>query len=275
MRTIILLAFVLNGCGDANKGQPDGSASAGDDLSMSSGSLGDLAGTAVDASCMMHAFPGFAGGNSEFRVFDCNCGGCVIDSFENNVLNSNWGSPVLNGAAFVPMQYVGLGVMLTSSAGQNSIGGLISEGPTAQFYLDGDFDMQVDYDLGATPPGESSLVFGAQIPKAVGGTPLYRVSRDHHDNGTDAYHSNLGGIDHDGGATTAINGRLRLARVGYTVTAYADGQQVQTLIAPNANRLVVTLAASLSSCSGGASQCSWTPRWHMLRMNSGRLVNQP
>ena len=58
------------------------------------------------------------------------------------------------------------------------------------------------------------------------------------------------------------------------VTAYADDQVVQTLIAQNAERLVVTLAATLATCSG-TSPCGYTPFWHRLRMQSGLLVNQP
>jgi hypothetical protein len=101
-----------------------------------------------------------------------------------------------------------------------------------------------------------------------------RVERAHRTTG-DSYSSHLGGIDTPTPmATTATSGTLRLTRVAYTVTAYADGQQLQTLIAQNGKRLGITLAATLDSCENG-TPCSYAPRWHRLRLNSGHLVNQP
>jgi hypothetical protein len=49
---------------------------------------------------------------------------------------------------------------------------------------------------------------------------------------------------------------------------------VQTRIASSIDRLLVTVAASLSTCASG-SPCGYTPRWHRIRLNSGLLVNQP
>ena len=42
-------------------------------------------------------------------------------------------------------------------------------GPTAQFFLDGDFDMLVDYDLVSPPPGETHLVLSVRNPGASRG----------------------------------------------------------------------------------------------------------
>ena len=268
---LLLACGSIGGCGD-DKSNGDGGAG---DLGSGAGDGGgaDLSGEARDMTCVPHAFLGFAGDNSVFHEQDCSCG-CVLDAFENNLTNDLWGRSVSSGAVFTPMQGVGLAIALTTS-GMLESGGLASEGPTAQFYLDGDFDLTVEYDFGATPPpGESHLVLGTRTPGFTSGTFQYDVERYHHDDGSDSYETNLGGIAKSGGSTSATHGTLRLTRSAFVVTSYADGQQVSTLIAQNGDRLMVTLAATLSTCTGGATPCSYTPRWHLLKLVSGHLVNQ-
>jgi hypothetical protein len=268
----LLLLLAGPSCGD-DSSRGDGGAG-GDQAVPSDGGGGDLP-AVVDASCVRHEFFGFAGDNSVFRQQDCSCG-CMIDRFENNTVNTNWGRSVTSSSVvFTPMQNVGLGVSLTTDGATVENGGLASEGPTAQFYLDGDFDISVEYDLGAAaPPGESHLILGTRTPGTTGGTLHYEVERVHHDDGSDSYETNLGGITRSGGSTTATHGALRLTRVGFVVSSYADGQQISTLIAQNGDRLLLTLAATLSTCGGGSAPCSYTPRWHLLDLASGRLVNQ-
>jgi hypothetical protein len=270
---LALLLLLGAGCGDSSSHGDGGS---GDDQGVpSDGGSGDLAGVTTDASCLPREFLGFAGDNSVFHQQDCSCG-CMIDRFENNTVNTIWGRSVTSASVvFTPMQNVGLGISLTTNGATLENGGLASEGPTAQFYLDGDFDVSVDYDLGATPPpGESHLVLGTRTPGTTGGTLHYEVERYHHDDGSDSYETNLGGVAKSGGSTTATHGTLRLTRVGFVLTSYADGQQISTLIAQNGDRLLLTLAATLSTCGGGSGPCSYTPRWHLLNLASGHLVNQ-
>jgi hypothetical protein len=273
MRAILLTALALvGGCGDDTTMGPG----AGGDLAMPMPPGEDLSSSGSDGGCSFRGFPGFAGDNSVFRRFDCSCG-CSIDSFENNLINDNWGINHTSGAMFVPMQGVGLGVSLVSS-GNLEQGGLTSEGPIARFYLDGDFDILVDYDLGATaPPGESHLLLGVRLPTTLTGTPVYEVERLHGADGSDAYGTMLGGVPSVYLPTTATHGTLRLTRRGYLLTSYADGQKVSMLIAQTAGRLVVTLAATLAGCTApdAGSTCGYTPRWHLLHMQTGSLVNQP
>ena len=134
---------------------------------------------------------------------------------------------------------------------------------------------RASYDFGSTPPpGESNLVLGTR-QRPPNNAITYEVYRTHAADGTDKYRAHLGLVDSPTTtATTATHGTLRLTRAGFKVTAIADGETVQTLIAQNGARLLVTLAATLGSCESGSS-CSYTPRWHQLRLNSGRLVNQP
>jgi hypothetical protein len=267
MRGILVLAIALGGCGD------DSAAGASGDLSAPTNG-GDLG--VGDLGCGTRAFLGFVGANLDFQSFDCSCG-CIIDSFDNNFLSSNWGASTTSGAVFKPSRGAGLGVALTTSGGLET-GGLASEGPNARFYVDGDFDLLVDYDLGATPPpGESHLVLGVRPSGTINGTEIYEVQRHHAADGSDTNETVLGGVSKIGPAITATQGTLRLARSGTTLSSYADGQVVSMRIGEQVRRLMVTLAATLEGCSEGdaGGSCSYTPRWHRLRMQSGQLVNQP
>lgn len=272
MRATILVLFVAlaAGCGDDSGGGTDLAAAAGDDLAASA----DLAG---DLGCSFGTFPGF-GGVQTATSFDCSCG-CMIDSMELDGVAGIWGKSTTSGAMFVPMPGVGLGVSLTTS-GTLEQAGLASEaGPSfpSVFYLDGDFDLLVDYDFGATPPpGPAELVLGVRKPEVLSGTPQYEVERERLADGSDAYATMLGGVPATLKPTTATHGTLELQRVGYTLTSLADGQQVATLVSNYPGRLVVTLAATLSGCSGDAgASCGYQPRWHLMRLNSGKLVNMP
>jgi hypothetical protein len=274
---IVSIAWLAVGCGDDTTAKSGGGA----DLSAQA-SGADLAVAVPDLSvCMFRSFSGYPGTNETPLTFDCSCG-CMIDAFDNNTTNGDWGSSTQNGASFVPMMNVGLGMALASSAGASSsmpsLASLASEGPTARFFLDGDFDLQVDYDLNATaPPGESHLVLGLRKPNTVQGLAIYEVERAREPDGSQAYSSQLGGVPAVQAATTATHGTLRITRAGFTVTSFADGQKVSTLIAQDTGRLEVTLAGELSGCLAldGGTTCGYEPSWHHLQLNQGTLVNQP
>lgn len=271
MRAIcVALLLVSAGCGDDSSGAP---------LEMSVGDLparvGDLA--IGDGGCTMRSFQGFPGTSTLLR-FGCSCG-CTIDGLQNNIVSGIWGMPHSSGASFIPMAGVGLGVALTySGAATVEYGSLVSEGATSPFYLDGDFDLLVDYDLGPTPPpGAARLILGVRNPTTLSGTPVYEIERLHQADGSDDYSTMLGGVPPVNRPTTATSGTLRLTRAGFVLTSSADGQTVSTLTAQSAGRLAITLTATLGGCStsdAGAS-CGYTPRWKLLRMSSGTLVNLP
>jgi hypothetical protein len=271
MRAIcVALLLATVGCGDDSTGSSS--------LDMSGSSSSDLAGTGPDLTgCTPRSFQGFPGTANLLR-FDCSCG-CSIDGLQNNLVNSMWGTPHSSGASFVPMQGVGLGIALSySGAATAEYGSLVSEGATSPFYLDGDFDMLVDYDLGATPPpGVARLILGVRNPTTLSGTPVYEIERLHQADGSDDYATMLGGVPPVFVTTTATKGTLRLTRAGFMLTSYADGNQVSMLIAQSAGRLAITLTATLGGCttSDGGSSCGYTPRWKLLRMSAGTLVNLP
>lgn len=274
---VSVIALAAAGCGDDTTSKSGGSA----DLSAPTGG-DDLAVAGPDlSSCTFRSFAGYPGTNETPFTFDCSCG-CMIDAFDNNTLNGNWGSSTANGASFAPVMNVGLGLSLPSSAGAtNSTGALASlasEGPTAQFFLAGDFDVQVDYDLhAAAPPGESHLILGLRKPNVVQGLAIYQVERAREPDGSEVYATQLGGVPTVQVATTATQGTLRITRAGFTVTAYADGQKLSTLIAQEAGRLELTLAGELNGCMSldGGTTCSYQPSWHHLQLNHGTLANQP
>lgn len=270
MRGILALALVaVCGCGDDSTGAPSQDLSGVVSFDMS-GSVGDLAG------CMPGSFQGFPGSTSLLR-FACPCG-CSIDGLQNNLVNGIWGTPHSTGASFAPMQNVGLGVALDfTGANSYEYGTLVSEGAISPFYLDGDFDILVDYDLVTPPPGDSHLILGVRNPTTLSGASVYEIERWHHADGSDSYTTMLGGVPSTSVTTAATRGTLRLTRAGFTLTSYADGSMVSTLIAQSAGRLAITVTATLGGCttSDAGARCSYTPRWKLLRLASGTLVNLP
>jgi len=279
MRTWLVAALLMGavGCDDDDSTGPPADLSFGPFDEGGGPPQRDLA--ARDGSCTYRLFPGFIGGmpTSEVR-FDCSCG-CLIDSFEGTVVSPLWGASHTGGASFMPMAGVALGITLTSSSNTLEQAGLASEGlPTSQFYLDGDFDLRVEYDLGPTPPpGAANLVLGVRKPQTLTGTPQYEIRREQLGDGSNYYATMLGGVPPVMQPTSATHGTLRLTRTGFTVTASADGTLISTLIAQEAGRLVMTLAATLQGCtvSDLGTSCSYTPRWHKLELLSGTLVNLP
>jgi hypothetical protein len=270
----LLVGAGVIGCDDDSTGGPTDLSGHADDLPFPL--IRDMAGG--DAGCTYRQFPGFIGAQTSPAQFACGCG-CLIDSFETATVSPLWGPSHTAGASFSPMPGVGLGIMLTSSNNSLEQAGLASEGlPTSQFYLDGDFDLRVEYDLGATPPpGHANLVLGVRKPTALTGPMQYEVRREQLANGSNSYATMLGGVPAVMQPTTATHGTLRLTRQGFTVNAYADGTLLSTLIAQEASRLVVTLAATLEGCtvSDMGASCGYTPRWHKLELLSGTLVNRP
>lgn len=268
------MAWLVGGCGDdtTTMGHAGGDLSAqtgGDDLSVAPPDM---------ATCMFRTFLGYPGANASLLTFDCSCG-CLIDSFANTIVNENWGASTSGGASFVPMSS-GLEMSLTTTTTSSgpSLASLASQGPIARFFLDGDFNLQVDYAMNASaPPGEAHLVLGVRKPNTVDGIPVYEVERARLADGSEVYVTQLGGVPAVQTATTATHGTLRLTRAGFTLKSYGDGQLVSTLIAQDANRVEVTLAGALVSCNDADSgtSCTYEPSWRNVQLNHGTLVNQP
>ena len=226
-------------------------------------------------SCVNQLFNGFNGLQTSLATLACPCG-CTVDSMESSVVNPMWGASHSPTSNFAPLAGIALGADLHFD-GSNSVEftALYSVGPTAQFFLDGDFDMLLDYDLVSAPPGETHLVMSVRNPGTVQGIEIFDIEREQLADGSNFYVTMLGGVPSATVATTATHGTLRLTRQGFTYKTYGDGTLVSTLIAQQAGRVAVNVTATLNGCStsdGGAS-CGYQPRFHLLRLASGTLVN--
>lgn len=272
MRLVLVLALLAGGCGDDTTGAPGDMMAGGDDLSSSAF---DLAGSG-DMTCVYQAFGGFSGVQTSLAYFSCACG-CTIDTMDSTSVNPMWGASKTSGSDFVPIVGVGLGENLQYNGSIAQLG-LYSVGPTAQFFLDGDFDMSIDYDLVSAPPGQTHVLMGVRDPGAVQSVQAFEIEREQLSDGSSYYATMLGGVPSNMVATTATHGTLRLVRKGFTYTSYGDGQMISTLIAQKAPRVAVTVTATLNDCSsadGGGAACGYQPRFHNLRLTTGTLANLP
>ena len=272
MRLLLLLALVAGGCGDDTTTLGGDLGAGGDDLSFAGL---DLAGSG-DMTCVFRSFNGFNGVQTQLAYFACPCG-CSIDTMESGVVNPMWGATKTANSNFAPLAGVGLGEDLHYRGNVEQLG-LYSVGPTAQFYLDGDFDLSIDYDLVSPPPGLTHLLMSVRDPGAVQSIQTFDIEREQFSDGTNYYATMLGGVPSDMVATTAMQGTLRMTRQGFTYKTYGDGALVSTLIAQKAARVAVTITATLNDCGvtdGDGTSCDYQPRFHNLRLTSGTLVNLP
>jgi hypothetical protein len=272
MRVLFLLVVLAGGCGDDTTTGTGDMSAGGDDLSSAGA---DFAG-AGDMPCVNRMFNGFNGVQTTLAVFACPCG-CTVDGMESSVLNPMWGATKTSGSNFAPIAGVGLGEDLHYSGNLETLG-LYSVGPTAQFFLDGDFDMLVDYDLVSTPPGQTHLLMSVRDPGAVQSIQTFDIEREQLPDGSGYYATMLGGVPSNMITSAATHGTLRLTRQGFMYNSYADGATVSTLIASKAPRVAVNITATLNDCSnadGGMTACAYQPRFHNLRLASGTLVNLP
>jgi hypothetical protein len=260
-----LIALLVAGCG-GDHNAPDGGGDGGPggaDLSA----VADLHGP-VDASCVLQLFGGFGGASTTERLVDCTCG-CIIDRFESGIIAGFWGVPTTAGASFTPTD-AGLQLSLAPPDGGLAIGAVNSSSPVAPFYLDGNFDLQVDYRLSGPLPPDAHVVLTVADMTATG---HYAVERERTAGGQDVYSASLGGIAPVTLATTAAAGTLELSRSGSTVKATADGAQVSQFTGANGARLGLVISGALNDCGGGP--CAMTVTFHNARMNGGALVDRP
>jgi hypothetical protein len=268
---VVLLAGTTLSCDDDTTSHAGDLGAGGDDQSLSGA---DFAGG--DLSCINRSFNGFVGVQTSLAVFDCPCG-CTVDGMESSVVNPMWGATKTANSNFAPIAGVALGEDLHYAGSVEQLG-LYSVGPTAQFFLDGDFDLLVDYDLVTSPPGQTHVLIGVRDPGVVQSIQTFDIEREQLSDGSDFYATMLGGVPSNMVATSATHGTLRLTRQGFTYKSYGDGVMVSTLIAQKAPRVAVTVTATLNDCAtndAGGATCGYQPRLHDLRLASGTLVNLP
>jgi hypothetical protein len=273
MRVVLLLVMLAGGCGDDTPGPSADLGAGGDD--QAAGGL-DLARTG-DLLCVNQVFNGFSGVPTSLVVFACPCG-CTVDGMEASVVSPMWGASHSPSSAFAPLAGIALGADLRFDGSSSfEYDALYSVGPVGQFFLDGDFDLLVDYDLVSAPPGETHLAMSARTPGTVQGIPIFDIEREQLADGSNFYATMLGGVPSATLPTSATHGTLRMTRQGFTYKTYGDGQLVSTLIAQTANRVAINVTATLNGCttSDGGASCGYQPRFHDLRLAGGTLVNLP
>ncbi len=269
MRILCILALLASaGCGNGSSG--------GDDMSASVDGGMDIA-VSHDLIGCNRIFGGFIGPQTTPTSFQCPCG-CTIDSMEGGAVNPIWNATHTSKSSFSPVAGVGLGFMLAyDGTNKPESASLDSAGPSAQFFLDGDFDMLISYDLGTTPPGEAHVVLGLRDAAATGGS-VYNVERVQLADGTNQYASTLAGSQLLPLATTATHGVLRITRQGARYRSYGDAQAIGTVVGPSSGRVAVTVSGVLAGCSlgdAGNPSCAFQPRVFLLRLANGTLVNLP
>lgn len=277
-----LLAWTL---GTAVVSCGDSSSPPGPDLGV-----GDLAETPADLAATgpdLRPPPDLQCGGPEYFVgfgllpteqkIECRCG-CVIDRFSNNVISGFWGTPVIQTATLTPTLN-GLVVNVAPGDGGAGVGALSSSAGSIPFYLTGDFDLSVDYELPDVIPPDAHAI----LRVAIGGTSVYVIERERGLDGVERYKATLGGVAPISRATTARSGTLRLVRSGFTLRAEADGQLVSQFGGATLERLPILLTAGVSQAGcdvvGGArpdaGSCSATVVWRNLQLRSGTIVDRP
>jgi len=236
--------------------------------------------SSTDLACYLHTFSAFYGVAPDERVDDCTCG-CIIDSFDNKVLNPLWGQPMAGTVSYVATTaglYAGAYAVGDGGVG---VAGLSSLNTVAPFYLDGDFDLHVEYRLVGEPPADGHAILKVLSPNNST-IYSYSVERQRSLGATDEYAARLNGIPAVTKTTAAMSGTLRLVRVGATIQAWADGAKLSQYISATPERLAIFLttaatsdgcAVSVGSADGGV--CSMTVVWSNLQLAHGRLVDRP
>jgi hypothetical protein len=256
----------LCGCGDDTT-------SGAHDMSMHVPGA-DLASNVDIASCG-GSFTGFSA-PTPLTFYDCSCG-CTVDTFMHPDILPMWGVSRTGSGLPVGTSDGLQSILEVTPSSPVAVIGLLSQTQLGGFFLDGDFDLLVDWSFGGTsPPGESHLILGVRKPAVVVGTDIFDIERAHLADGSDIYRSQLGGVPPGDNATTTTSGTMELARRGLTTTAYVDGKVIGSFLAASGPRMEITLSSALSGCEdqdGGS--CSYSPLWISLRLKSGTLVNQP
>ena len=262
-RLAVLAVLALASCDDA--GPIDLGASVdlrGPDLPIT---LPDL------SACEAPTFAGFSGASASERRLDCGLCGCVVDTLTHAASNDLWA----RSASSASLHDDPAGLRLVVDGGADvAFATIASSNPIGDFYLDGDFDLRVDYALSMLPPG-GALALRATLRDDT----AFDVRRARSSDGDERYATALlDAVVHH--ATTAPTGTLRLVRVGDRITAYGDGVLLATADRGAAGRASISLTGIVEGCvrpdagSADAGTCALQVTAHQLRLASGALVDR-
>ncbi len=183
-----------------------------------------------------------------------------------------WGQPASSGGSYAPGGS-GLAVTVTRTD-MTEFAALVSTSPVSPFYLDGDFDVTVDYELrGAVPPDAHAML---QAATPANNNTVERARLPLPD-GSEVARSLFPGVTPVAKPDDNTRGTLELFRQGGTVEAIADGALVSQFIGAGATtRFSLQLFATLGACDNddAGAGCSFTVAWSHLSMIGGALVDR-
>ncbi len=278
-RVLVLLAIGTAGCSllfdpDALPGPPDlavavapDMASVSEDLSVAS----DLTTFDLAPQCMVRTFNGF-GGDAGISPIDCPCG-CVIDPFTAPLNPARW-TLLTNGTPGWSASLSGGVMQMTKGVPVN--GDFVFIYSDQHFYLEGDFELRVDYLVPNWPVGgRAELAAQGPIPD-LGASPLptqvafsYLAAgiRDQVILDTDV---------HDVAASPMVmSGTLQLTRMGARICGGVLGRDSSCRDGSGPGRLRIFVLAGVFSPTCAPSCGPIDMRFSNLRLVSGRLVPTP
>ncbi len=273
----MLLILLLAACDDVAS-PPDATS----DLSMIvDAAVGEAPPPHTDSGCTIETFAGFLGISPEERHVSCACG-CTIDHFSSQAISDFWGMVLSPGAAFDPTLN-GLNVVLDPTVdggvgtdGGVTVAGLNSRVLTGPFFIDGDFDLLVDYALYAPLPLDAHVQFYVQANPA-GPVGTFSIERGRTSAGANVYSTTLGSSAPVPQASLQQAGTLEIVRTGSTVQAIADGQLLSQRVGAATTRLTLILTGGMTGCGGGVdggARCRAAFAWKNLRALKGTLVDR-
>lgn len=221
------------------------------------------------AECQYGTFLGLGEVDNE-QTFACTCG-CLIDGLQGSFISGTWSVITsLNGTA-TAMGASGVELAATST-GDVEFAGLSSLPGINPFYLDGDFEISLDYELDTVSPDARVRL----ITQTQGGPPTgtFLVERVRNTDGVDRFAGLTGEVAAVAVETDQTSGTLTLRRLGATFTAYADGQLIGQLSGGSVARLHIIANAGMRSCGVDGGTCEVKARIKNLRLQFGTLINK-
>jgi hypothetical protein len=227
--------------------------------------------------CVPPNFLGFFDGGSPDPL-DCNQCGCELDSLENAAA---WPLKFTHPALYAGWSEApddGGHTILAPAPNNGEIDYFHSKD---KFYLDGDFDLTLDYQVLAQPQGGYLLMLVEGAPTDGGFVPIDPFGYAQEIQSTTSYSQWVDFTDDrflyiD---TNATAGTLRVRRSGNKLCASTMGQQEGCHTGTGAARVWVQFQAQVSNggCSSRCTNdcCNFRVHWSHLRLRHGSVVSQP
>jgi hypothetical protein len=231
--------------------------------------------------CVPPVFLGFKDGGS-VSPFDCNQCGCLIDALDDT---ASIGAKLVHGAVSSFSETVsdaGLTISGTNAyevpgAGNGNNGDYDFYNSPGKFYLDGDFDLELDYHIVTWPSG-AHLQLYALGPPADMGLSFYSpegILQIFDNQGAERLwlYVDARVLDVD---TTALTGTMRIQRTGDTLCASVVGHEQNCHTGTSLARPFVQIElVTVDSNCGSSCFVNVQVRVSRLRLLHGSLVAKP